>query len=246
MEETKMYPVSEIFTSPQGEGVYTGVLMTFIRLAGCSVGRPFPKERYLTREREELIRPDLLPIYTEQCTLYDGRTFECDTDYRSHMKVSSRDLAAQVDDNGVPHVCITGGEPFIHNLVPLVSKMPHDVQIHIETSGTVPLEKAFPGVGLEDGVKPHWLADLWITVSPKLGVLPQMVDVANEIKLLVDDQFDIHRVPSEILEHKCVYIQPVNFEHKVDEKNLSHCLKIQKLFPHFRVSVQMHKIMGVR
>src|SRR4051812_2738266 len=96
------YPISEIFTSPQGEGLYTGMMMTFIRLAGCSVGRPYPKEKYVVLPHCEFKciggDPDMghgpncayaksthvLPIYTEQCTLYDGRTFACDTDYRVH------------------------------------------------------------------------------------------------------------------------------------------------------------------
>ena len=28
----KKYPVSEIFTSPQGEGLYAGTLMTFVKI----------------------------------------------------------------------------------------------------------------------------------------------------------------------------------------------------------------------
>lgn len=83
----KVYPISEIFVSPQGEGVYQGTMMTFIRLAGCTVGKPFPKEMYVPSQK---IRPDKsiqnkpaeFPIYTEKCTLYDGREFACDTDYR--------------------------------------------------------------------------------------------------------------------------------------------------------------------
>src|SRR5271155_1867576 len=108
----KLYPIAEIFTSPQGEGQYCGTMMTFIRLAGCSVGKPFPKDRYY---REQ----DPLPIYTEMCTLYDGRTFECDTDYRVKERLEVSQILDRIPAE-VDHVCISGGEPFIHNLNPLV------------------------------------------------------------------------------------------------------------------------------
>ena len=79
--EEQKYPISEIFTSPQGEGVYAGAMMTFIRLAGCTVGKPFPKEKYQSRKDpiEGAHNIPGLAVYTEKCTLYDGREFACDT-----------------------------------------------------------------------------------------------------------------------------------------------------------------------
>src|SRR5271170_6427812 len=91
----KKYPVSEIFTSIQGEGVYTGTVMTFIRLAGCSVGKKIAeKDRAIVNQKAEHfsqppgveLKPNHLSVlkpYTEICTLYDGREFLCDTDFRT-------------------------------------------------------------------------------------------------------------------------------------------------------------------
>ena len=41
MESTTRYPVSEIFTSIQGEGAHLGRVVTFIRLEGCNLRCPW-------------------------------------------------------------------------------------------------------------------------------------------------------------------------------------------------------------
>jgi 7-carboxy-7-deazaguanine synthase len=239
----KKYPIAEIFTSPQGEGVYTGTLMCFVRLAGCCVGKRFPKEMYEPRDEQTFVgletMPSKLPIYTECCTLYDGRQFECDTDYRMKEQLTLNDIVQRIGD--VAHVCITGGEPFIHDLRGIVGTlMNHGYEVHIETSGTVPLEKAF-------GEGHSWTEqESWITVSPKQGVLVEMISRADEIKLLVDENFDIAKLPEAVALARIVYLQPVNYEHTINMDNLRRCLRLQKEHPRWRVSVQMHKVMGVR
>lgn len=183
-----------------------------------------------------------LPIYTEMCTLYDGRTFACDTDYRVHTRLTVREIMNQVPPE-MDHICITGGEPFIHDLVPLVQAIErHGAVAHVETSGSKPMAKAFPVD--PDGSPSLWSEDVWITVSPKLGILTEMVKRANEIKLLVDENFSVDRVPQEIINHPLVYIQPVNGEWTVDGKNLKRVMELQKLFPKWRVSVQLHKVLS--
>lgn len=255
MEEARerTYPIAERFVSPQGEGVWTGTIMAFIRLAGCTVGRKFPKERYEQVPHCEFKckggDPDLghgpdckyaksnpLPIYTEMCTLYDGRQFECDTDYRMKEKLTVRELVEWVPRD-VEHVCITGGEPFMHNLIPLVGGFINQKQVHVETSGTIPFSTAFPGWPID---RKH----LWVTVSPKFNVLESMIERANEIKLLVDEKFTSAMVPEKVFTHDTVYIQPVNYEHAVNRDNLRRVTELQKLFPSWRVSLQLHKIMS--
>lgn len=242
----KKYPIAEIFTSPQGEGVYTGTSMTFIRLAGCTVGRKFPKAKYedtfktIYHERDSMSdrqeRVPGLPIYTEQCTLYDGRTFACDTDYRMKGRMDVENIFAHVPA-GVEHVCISGGEPFMHDLTELVRYALNRWMVHVETSGTIPLDKALPGWPLSK-------QNLWITVSPKFGVLPEMIVRANEIKLLVDEKFDIGTVPVEVIGHEAVFIQPVNYENEVNRENLKRVMELQKQHPNWRVSLQLHKVLS--
>lgn len=210
-----IYPVSEIFTSPQGEGLYCGTLMTFVRLAGCSVGKRFPKVYY-----------DALPVYTEQCTLYDGRNFACDTDYRVKERLPVDDIISRIE---APHVCISGGEPLIHDLAPLVLAIQASGRhVHLETSGTI-----------------EWnMSGVWVTVSPKHRCLETMISRANEIKLLIDRDFDDMKVPIGCITHPLVYIHPVNYEHEVNGENLRLCLEWQKKYPNWRIGLQLHKAMS--
>lgn len=240
------YPISEIFTSPQGEGQWAGTTMTFIRLAGCSVGKPFPNERKLD-ELTKVLPPTAnafsesiaLPIYTEQCTLYDGRTFACDTDYRVKERLSAEAIRQRIEP-GVGHVCITGGEPLIHDLTELFRALHMQWTIHIETSGTI---------DIRNKVERHLFQrlrgdnDLWITVSPKFGTLKEMVETADEIKILVDEHFDPNTLPEGVDGHDMVYLQPVNYEHSVNGNNLRLCMEWQKKYPRWKVCVQLHKVL---
>lgn len=228
------YPVSEVFTSIQGEATFSGTRMTFIRLAGCSVGRPYPKE-----DRQPI---GDLPIYSEECVTYDGRKFQCDTDFRVKSRFTILQLLEQIP-RGIRHVCITGGEPFIHELSPLVAAIQQrGAMCHIETSGTLPIRRAFSPI--EDNVPNDYSKDVWITVSPKFGVLDEMVNRANEIKLLVDEDFDFKLLPTSIKHHPLVFIQPVNFENTINPKNLKLCRDLQVLHPNWIISLQTHKVMS--
>jgi 7-carboxy-7-deazaguanine synthase len=218
------YPIAETFTSPQGEGVYSGMVMTFIRLAGCTVGKPYDKKLY----------EKLLPVYTEQCKLYDGRTFACDTDYRVHERLTSEQIIERIPSE-VEDVCITGGEPLMHDISQLITHL-HGLgrKIHIETSGTL----------YRDLVK-----DIWVTVSPKRGVDPTMMGRGNEFKILVDENFNpkvlVGGMPLLSLAYsKPVFLQPVNYETTINKTNLKLCMDWQKKYPQFRVSVQLHKIIS--
>ena len=239
----KKYPIAERFTSLQGEGLYTGTMMYFIRFAGCSVGK---KMTEIERNRFSGLEQVVLPLYREKCTLYDGREFACDTDFRTKEVLTSAELLATIPV-GVKHVCLTGGEPMNHDLTELLKPMEEaELQVHIETSGTVSMtEKAFPDYLWQDSLDTErgWL---WVTVSPKFGLLDEMIGLANEIKLLVDDDFDIKKVPADILDHRLVWIQPVNKEWEVDKENMRRCIKLLHEYPNWRMSSQMHKIWGVR
>jgi 7-carboxy-7-deazaguanine synthase len=225
----KPYPISETFVEIQGEGVWTGVVMQFIRLAGCTVGKPYPKEAY---EREVAgYKYRGLPIYTEKCTLYDGREFPCDTDYRVKDRLTAQELVNGIPQN-VKHVCITGGEPLMHDLSTLIShlwgKFKH---VHIETSGTIVPDYPFK-------------QDVWITVSPKKGYQDDMMMRANEVKLLVDDHFTVEKWMLDLARVKPVYLHPVNGEHTVNAENLQLCRNWQNQYPDFRLGVQLHKAMS--
>jgi 7-carboxy-7-deazaguanine synthase len=240
IESNNKYPISEIFVSPQGEGVYAGTSMCFVRLAGCTVGKPFPRMSVDPLDTNKFLKR-VLPVYTEKCTLYDGRTFACDTDYRVKSRMSCYQIMQEIPKN-VRHVCITGGEPLMHNLDNLLSYLWGEAkEVHIETSGTI--EKFFK-------------KEVWITVSPKFNPYLDMINRANEIKLLVDNKFapdapimtlidgSVQAVyPVRLAAEKPVYLQPVNFENEVNKENLRLCQMFQEEYPDFRISPQVHKMM---
>lgn len=245
------YPCSEFFVSQQGEGVYSGQMQQFVRLAGCTVGKPL--SRFSKEEQQKLLdsypvfagtqlnyslgleMPKPLPVYTEVCSIIGGRKMFCDTDYRVKERLTAKEIAGRID-RGVKAVCITGGEPMMHPLLPLVDEFHRlDKEVHLETSGTIPLEKVFPTFTTR--------AAVWITCSPKLGALPDVVRSSNEIKLLVDEDFDSKDLLPEILAHDIIYCQPINNENSISIPHLQLCLEWQKKYPKWRLSLQLHKVL---
>lgn len=224
-------PVAEIFESIQGEGTYVGTPMLFIRLAGCNVGKlakalkvegPFP----------------LLPSGSEAkaCCTFDGRIFPCDTDYELRRKVSFDEIRETLIRSRHQHVCVTGGEPFLHAellkdfYLDVLSK--RGIIAHIETSGTI---------------QPKWThPNYWITCAPKLNAQAVMIVRADELKILVDENFDERSLTPEMFNHRNVYLCPVNEVSSVDMLNVGRCLELLKQYPNWKLSVQLHKFLGLR
>jgi len=199
-------------------------------MAGCTVGRPYPKEVHLDQRHPAY----LLPTYMEECHTIDGRSFACDTNFRAKERLSVDEIIDLVPTN-VERFCITGGEPLMHDLSELVvAAMLKKKKIHIETSGTI---------GLMD-LPTHKQDEIWVTCSPKLGARPDMLKRANEIKLLVDENFDVTKLPDEIMEHPLVWIQPINEEMNIRRDHLKLVIDLQKEFPKWRISLQLHKVLS--
>lgn len=225
-----MYPVSEIFYSTQGEGGQSGRAMIFVRLAGCTVGKRYPKEEY-----ENI----LLPIWQNQCTIYDGRQFPCDTDYRKTETLS----AAQIVDRckqlapDCDWVSITGGEPLMHDIAALCDVLhDNDYHLHLETSGTIPLK----GIHLSEMFE-------YVVVSPKFPFLDEYVYEAAEIRILVGPGFQWFNLPKSIHEASSkVWISPVGEADALIPENMRRCVELQQYHPDVRISLQIHKLLKVR
>ena len=228
---SKTYPIAEIFTSPQGEGTHTGSLLTFIRFAGCSVGKPFtPDER-----AQVSLAGTPLKMYQEKCTAWNGVSFACDTNYRKAEALTAEEILSRVT---APGICITGGEPLLHDLRPLIQKMDAEREpllgIHVETSGTIAI--------------PEWLSVCsWVCVSPKKGYRHDSLLAADELKVLVGPEFDEKLFIGEFEPYlDKTFLQPINDEHHINFDNLKRCLDLQVKYTQVRISTQMHKIWNVR
>lgn len=260
-------PIAECFVSPQGEGTHTGRLMIFLRLAGCTVGTRYSAERYTYEMGVDKgiefgggsVQFPMLPEYTNECHLYDGRTFACDTDYKRKLVAKSEnDLHRYLEDVHATckTICLTGGEPLMHkqNFHMLVDWLKHgNYSLHLETSGTIPINEE---------MRNSLLRFEHISVSPKLGFLEEYCKFSQDIKLLIDENFNASKLPDGLFRmwtekqyadeevgmyaDPNIFLQPVNGEHTVNEANLKLCLDYQKAHPHLLLSTQAHKSWSVR
>lgn len=233
-------PIAEIFTSIHGEGYWAGTPMTFIRLAGCTVGKLFQNNGSAPIDFPRFSDGK----YNFVCTTFDGRHFPCDTDYRKTGVETIEQLVDQIPSY-IKHVCITGGEPLMHRekLIPLVfAILAKDIMVHFESSGTISPPKEL-----------STLPDIWWVCSPKAGYLPGFLHyIADEVRIMVDKELKISDVQSllvNVTSQTRVYFCPLSSQSSVtefDPESMEAAMKFLELFPGSRISIQMHKILGVR
>ena len=215
-------PVVETFHSLQGEGLHAGRSAFFIRLAGCSVG----------------------------CSW-------CDTKHSwpvaAHPQRSLKELglqAAEAAAQGAAFVVITGGEPLHHPLDGLCEALNTEIScrigapcpLHLETSGVDPLSGTFD----------------WITLSPKRHNPPttELLAQCDELKVVVHQAEDIAfaqtmaamatqvraNLRNPARPSLALLLQPGH------DSSEGHQLAIDfvKANPQWRLSLQTHKLLGVR
>jgi len=226
------YRIAEYFDSIQGEASFSGARMFFIRLAGCNVGK------YNEPEEVKLKALRILNPKHSICTSALGNAFQCDTDYHSVEMLTEDDLVTLAIPQS-PIVCITGGEPYLWDLDPLVEALwKAGKKVHIETSGTLPFKSG---------------AD-WITCSPKAGFLPANLSLVDEWKFVVDRSMG---QPAEIAkkifefvqyaQNKRVFIQPANSIDTIDKENIDFaCAVLKCVSAPWKLSIQIHKLLGAR
>lgn len=229
-------PISELFESIQGEGVFTGTPMYFIRFAGCNVGE------YTAPEKVEDPHLKVLRSASPRhsiCTTALGQQFLCDTDYHAFRKMTTAELIASVPKN-IEHICITGGEPFLHDWMAEFYQILDEelgVMVHFETSGTKRI--------------PDEVQEAWITCSPKQGFLLSNRKYINEYKFVIDASGDegetIRRINNVIGgDAPEVFLQPINDLHNISQPNIRYIMSILRQKPSWRLSVQLHKVIGAQ
>ena len=155
----------------------------------------------------------------------------CDTDYSLKSIASVDDVVRAVREAGgtCPMVILTGGEPLAQaETLELIEALRRDGRrVHIESNGTI--YTALP-------------EDVWLCVSPKERVDPRMAARANEAKLVVDKRVPEEHLP--LFEHlRCVLLQPEGNQ----KRNVEIALAYAQAHPErFRLSLQTHKLIGVR
>lgn len=127
---------------------------------------------------------------------------------------------------GAPYVVCTGGEPLLQMDQALVDAL-HSLnfEVAVETNGTQPVPN-----GLD-----------WVCVSPK-STAEIVLTRGNELKL-VYPQDDAPPERFEGMEFGYYFLQPMDSEDA--SRNTSAAIEYCKKHPKWRLSVQMHKSLGI-
>lgn len=162
----------------------------------------------------------------------DTHGFDCDTDlWGDGIQRSVAEVVAMVEEAAPAALCewivLTGGEPTLQLDQPLISALiGKGYSLAIETNGTrdVPM-----------GVD-------WIAVSPKRGeALEQRV--ADEVRYVVAEGDPLPRCEI-IADH--YFLSPAAAGATIAQSTLRHCVGLCLENPKWRLSMQQHKIWGVR
>lgn len=211
------YSVKEIFYTLQGEGLQIGKPAVFCRFAGCNL--------WTGREQDRA---------TAVCQF-------CDTDFVGvdgtlGGKFGSADalasmIEAQWPRDDVAHrlVVLTGGEPLLQVDAPLIDALhQRRFAIAVETNGSI---TAPPGLD-------------WICVSPKAGA-PLVQTSGNELKLVFPQaRLMPHDLNVDALDFEHWLLQPMDGPSIAD--NTAAAITYCQAHPKWRLSVQSHKIVGIR
>ena len=168
----------------------------------------------------------------------------CDTDFEGTdgsdggVYETAERLAAKVasiwpDDSapgGKPFVVCTGGEPLLQLDAPLLEALHgHGLEVAVETNGTLPAPS-----GID-----------WLTVSPKESAAPVQKS-GDELKLLYP-QREVSPEQFEGLDFGHFSLQPVDTgDPAANRKNTKAAVEFCLGNPKWRLSLQIHKIVGIR
>ena len=210
------YSVKEIFYTLQGEGAQTGRAAVFCRFVGCNLC----SGRQADRVHAICKFCDTDFIGTEGP---DGGKFENEDALADRIEQSWQSAGPFRNK----FVVFTGGEPLLQ-LGGLLIDALHDrgFEIAVETNGTVAAPR-----GLD-----------WVCVSPKAGA-KLVQNTGDELKL-VFPQVDAPPEEFQNLVFRHFFLQPMDgprLKTNTDEA-LRYCLRN----PKWRLSLQTHKLVGIR
>ena len=180
------------------------------------------------------------------CNLWSGREEDradaicsfCDTEFVGTDGLGggkfneAADLAARCEEiwQGGPDnrlIVCTGGEPMLQLDAPLIEALKaRGFTVAIETNGTIPI-----GIDID-----------WICVSPKAGSKLKQIS-GNELKLVVPQE---GQSPEDFahLEFEHFFLQPMESENT--DANTNWAVQYCMSHPKWRLSLQTHKILGIR
>jgi 7-carboxy-7-deazaguanine synthase (Cx14CxxC type) len=209
------YFVKEIFYTLQGEGANVGRPAVFCRFAGCN----------LWSGREEDRDTAVCRFCDTEFVGTDGPGGGRFTGPRELARVVANTWPATASP-ARPFVVCTGGEPLLQLDAPLLDALhAAGFEIAIETNGTRPAP-----AGLD-----------WVCVSPKAGT-ELVLRSGDELKLIFP-QAGAEPELYEKLDFRHFFLQPMDGPER--ERNTHLALRYCLDHPHWRLSLQTHKYLGI-
>jgi 7-carboxy-7-deazaguanine synthase len=212
-----MYTVKELFHTLQGEGFHTGRPAVFCRFSGCNLWTGREEDRH--RAICRFCDTDFVGIGA------DGGRFA------TAIELADRVAAlwpASAGDS-TPFVVCTGGEPLLQLDEHLIAAFhARGFEVAVETNGTQDAP-----AGLD-----------WICVSPKASAPLRLLN-GDELKLVypqVQEEAQPHRF--EHLGFAHFFLQPM--DGPLLSENTRRAVEYCQAHPQWRLSLQTHKMLGLR
>jgi 7-carboxy-7-deazaguanine synthase len=228
------YTVKEIFYTLQGEGAQSGRAAVFCRFSGCNLwsGREEDRSRAVCQfcdtdfvgtgpDGGKFKSAGELADAIDRCWEGDGRA----TDDTPSSEVGG--LPERSGGGARKYVVCTGGEPLLQVDEKLITELhARGFEVAVETNGTKPAPKSLD----------------WICVSPKAGA-PLVQKSGSELKL-VYPQEKARPEEFERLDFRHFFLQPMDGPDTAanTEAAIEYCLR----HPRWRLSLQTHKLVGLR
>ncbi len=212
------YSVKEIFYTLQGEGAQTGRAAVFCRFSGCNLWSGLEKDRHKT----------VCPFCDTDFVGVDG---EGGGKFHNAEQLAEAIIstwpAGPEEKNYRPYVVFTGGEPLLQLDSELIQRLhAAGFEVGVETNGTI---EAPEGID-------------WLCVSPKqVDNLKQ--NYGNELKLLFP-RHDLDPKKFAALDFQYFFIQAV--DEAGDNDHLQVVIQYCLDHPKWRVSLQTHKLLGLK
>lgn len=156
----------------------------------------------------------------------------CDTkeSWDNHQVIEKK-LEAIVENIPCKRVVLTGGEPTLQNLEPLITELKkRGHEVAIETNGT-------------NIIPDDWDLD-WIAVSPKPESHYEIRCRADELKYVVDSTFTLEDILWNKVPEGRIFLQVESGKTESAQKAMELILKHPK--KSLRLGVQLHKILDFR
>lgn len=215
----RTYTVKEIFYTLQGEGANAGRAAVFCRFTGCNLWSGREEDR--AHAVCQFCDTDFVGVGP------DGGRFRGADELAAEVASRWPQAREPAAHPGRPLVVCTGGEPLLQLDEPLVAAFhARGFEVAVETNGTQPAP-----AGLD-----------WICVSPK-ATAPLVLTRGHELKL-VFPQADAPPERFAGLDFEHYFLQPMDGPDAVanTQRALEYCLA----HPQWRLSLQTHKMIGIR